>query len=498
MAMKVHLKEIATLFCPETQWELDKVDENFKGIHLEFALGGCDFNADTITEEPELGIPERDRVSIVLMEDGEGIASYYPSDGQGWNDFVSSARENSAEDNKLLVVDVKKSVEDNRLTIYYPDDVLKYIEGLTIEEAIGQFDNLIKGREHLIFDVQDSHFATFKTQRFAFVCKGEDVEFSSGMPDFGAIEKCKKICTNNLLAEHLLPEFFEIEGEADIEQKWQRMMCNCGQMLVLCYLSDYSKIGDGRFEYKINGYKTVHRNIELRNITAENVVIMSLPIYYQIYKWLYQGGNLYDKITIIRNIVTLNVEDDGVSLKETTFDSVLSNYNIFEKKNVEQYIGLRNNVAVQLRAYQKEVLDVVANYESGMRTMFFGYMTFVFTTVVIRVMAKNVEETVLIPDTIIVLLLLYCSASLLYQCFSRNILDGRIKLLDKQYNDTRKFYAELLSEKELNELFTDQRNKDGTYRAFLKEREVHFDILWMVLNVITVIALVCILLFINH
>ena len=130
--------------------------------------------------------------------------------------------------------------------------------------------------------------------------------------------------------------------------------------------------------------------------------------------------------------------------------------------------------------------------------MFFGYMTFVFTTVIIRVMAKNVEEAVLIPDTIIILLMLYCAASLLYQCFTRKILDGRIKLLDKQYNDTRNFYAELLSEKELNELFTDQRNKDGTYRAFLEEREVHFDILWMVLNILTVIALICILFFINH
>lgn len=496
--MEVQLKEIATLFCPETQWELSKTDENFKGLHLEFALGGCDFNAETLAEEPELGVPQRDKVSIVLMEEGERIASYYPSDGQGWNDFIASARENSEEDNKLLIVDVKKSVEDSRLTIYHPDDVLNFIEGLTIEEAIGQFDNLISGREYLIFEVQDSHFASFKAQRFAFVRKGEEVVFSIDMPDYGAVEKSKKICTNNLSVEHLLPEFFEIEGEADTEQKWQRMICNCGQLLALCYLADYSKIGDRRFEYKINGYKTVHWLIEIRNITAEEIAIKSLPIYYQIYKWLYQGGNLYDKITIIRNIVTLNVEDDGISLKETAFDSVLSNYNIFEKKNVEQYIGVRNNVSAQLRAYQKEVIDAVANFESGMRTMFFGYMTFVFTTVIIRVMAKNVEETVLIPDTIIVLLMLYCAASLLYQCFSRKVLDGRIKLLDKQYNDTRNFYAELLSEKELNELFTDQRNKDGTYRAFLEERKVHFDILWMVLNVLTVIALVCIFLFINH
>ena len=229
-----------------------------------------------------------------------------------------------------------------------------------------------------------------------------------------------------------------------------------------------------------------------------DIPVESLGLYFQIYKWFYQGGNIYDKITIIRNIITLNIEDDGIGLKETTFDSIMSNYNIFEKKNVEQYISLRNNVAVQLRAYQKEIIDAVTEYENGMRTMFFGYLTFLFTTVIIRVMAKNVDNTVLIPDTIIVLLLLYCGASLLYQSYTRSILKGRIGLLDKQYNDTRNFYGELLSEKELNELFTDQRNDDGTYRTFLKEREVHFDMLWLGLNVLTIIALICVLIFVNH
>ena len=86
----------------------------------------------------------------------------------------------------------------------------------------------------------------------------------------------------------------------------------------------------------------------------------------------------------------------------------------------------------------------------------------------------------------------------MYQSYTRSILNGKIGLLDKQYNDTRNFYGDLLSEKELNELFTDQRNDDGTYITFLKEREVHFDMLWLGLNVLTIIALICVLIFVNH
>ena len=218
----------------------------------------------------------------------------------------------------------------------------------------------------------------------------------------------------------------------------------------------------------------------------------TLPLYYQIFHWLYKGGNIYDKASIVRNIITLNIDEQGLLLNETTFDSIISNYNIFEKKNVEQYIGLRNEVAKQLRVYQKEMYDIVNGFENDFKTIFFGYMAFVFTTVIIRALAKNVGEGVLIPNTIIVLLMLYCAASLVYQCYARSVLDGRIRLFDRQYNKTRAFYSELLSENELNELFTDKRNKDGSYKAFLKEREVHFDMLWLCVNVLTIIALVII------
>ena len=62
-------------------------------------------------------------------------------------------------------------------------------------------------------------------------------------------------------------------------------------------------------------------------------------------------------------------------------------------------------------------------------------------------------------------------------------------LFDKQYNDTRKFYEKLLSQKELNELFTDERNNDGTYKAFIEERTYNLDWVWIGANVVFIIIL---------
>ena len=121
--------------------------------------------------------------------------------------------------------------------------------------------------------------------------------------------------------------------------------------------------------------------------------------------------------------------------------------------------------------------------------MFFSFLTFAFTTIIIRVQAKNMEDKVLLPDTVICLLLGYCAVSCLYYAYARWKRDKKVKLFDKQYNDTRKFYEELLSEKEMNELFTDERSKDGSYRAFIEERTYSLDWVWICANLIFIGAL---------
>lgn len=112
--------------------------------------------------------------------------------------------------------------------------------------------------------------------------------------------------------------------------------------------------------------------------------------------------------------------------------------------------------------------------------MFFSFLGFAFTTTIIRVLAKNIEDKVILPDTIIYLLLGYCAVSCFYYAYARWKRDKKVDLFDKQYNATRTFYKDLLSDKELSELFTDERNKDGTYKAFIEERTYRFDWIWVV------------------
>lgn len=133
----------------------------------------------------------------------------------------------------------------------------------------------------------------------------------------------------------------------------------------------------------------------------------------------------------------------------------------------------------QLREYQKQIIGIYDDFEQDFKKLFFSFLGFTFTTTIIRVIAKNLDEKILLPDSVILLLLGYCAVSCFYYAYARWKRDKKVELFDKQYNRTRMFYKELLSEKELSDLFTDERNKDGTYKAFIEERTCLFDWVWI-------------------
>ena len=105
-------------------------------------------------------------------------------------------------------------------------------------------------------------------------------------------------------------------------------------------------------------------------------------------------------------------------------------------------------------------------------------------------------DTILLPDTIILLLVVYCLVSVLYYFYARWELDNKLKFFDEQYNKTRSLYKEILSDSEMSELFMDEK-KNGTYVAFQKERKTRFRNVWLYSVAIVILGLL-IILGLNH
>ena len=493
--MQVKIKELGGLFSPDGPWQMDKCEESVNQVSLEFTLGTCTFDSTLLDDEPDFQLNERDEISIGYFEDDDLIAEYYPAQDKNWENFVADLREDASADNARVIVNIAKGFVENRVSVFFHNEFFNYISSKRFEIILSIFDDLLDLHPHVTFEFQEGEYQKWHTNRFAFVNRGEIIEWGDATKD--TIASSKVICTNNLQTKHLLPEDFKRTENTPREDQFPKLFSNCAQLFVLCFIADYTKIEGNKVEYKINGYRTACKNAEFANVIDIGIPTSTIDIYFQIYFWLYNGGNIFDKIAIVRNIITLNVDEATLLLKETTFDSIQTNYNIYEKKNVEQYIGIRNSVSEQLRNYQKEIINIVDGFENDFKKLLFSFLTFVFTSVLIRCLAKNIESKILLPDSIIYCLIVFCVISFGYFFYSNWEVNEKIRLFDKRYNDTRSFYGEILSEKELQELFMDSKSDKGLYQSFMEEREIKYRCVWII-GVVIVMILLLFMLWLNH
>ncbi len=484
--MNGFIDRIAKIFSSAPKEQVRKAVEDFDGLTTYYEVEQFDKDLPAILDLD--GLNERDVLTIGLFDGVEDEASeerVFCSDAMGeWNGFVEYYSGIDKDVPIKIKLSIAKKRTNNKISVYSPDLFAIYLKGLGFKEVIDLFAGILQDGA-LCMEYQESNISLVGST-MAFVSYGHaPVYLPRPVLNKNVIEQGKYLCCNDLIKDNLIPTDFELHGTDNVEHPIMPLLQKSALLYSLCFLFDYTTLTDDKLHYKLNGYKTLTGSINVETVYGSEIDSESWCRYLDIFKWQYNGGNLTDKSAIARNIVSLNIgEDVKLTLRDGTLDAIDSNYRIYEKENVKQYIEIRNNVAKQLRDYQKYIIGIYDEFEQDFKKLFFSFLGFAFTTTIIRVLAKNIEDRVLLPDTVIWLLLGYCAVSCFYYAYARWRRDKKVELFDKQYNATRTFYKDLLSEKEMSELFTDERGKDGTYKAFIEERTYCFDWVWIIANLV--------------
>ncbi len=497
--MNSFITRIAQLFSSSAKEKKSGLVEDLEELTTYFQV--CQFDRQLPAMLNTEGLNERDILTIGLFDGVDENASeerVFHTDAMGeWGNFVQYFNGIDKDDPIKIKISITKKRNNGTVSVYCPDLFAAYLSKLGLKDVFELFEDIIH-EGSLCIEYQEGNISLVGTT-LAIVSRGHiPVYLPKPMLNENLTEQAKCLCYNDLIKEHLKPTDFEVQGIDNEEYPLMSILQKAAMLYSLCFLFDYVTLADDVLHYKLNGYKTLTGDIDVGTVGETKIDKKSWKKYLDIFKWQYNGGNLTDKSAIARNIVSLNIiEDNTLSLRDGTLDAIDSNYRIYEKENVKQYIEIRNNVSSQLRDYQKYIIEIYDEFEGDFRKLFFSFLTFAFTTIIIRVLAKNMEDKVLLPDTIILLLLGYCAASCFYYVYACWKRDKKVELFDKQYNNTRKFYEELLSKNELNKLFTDERNKDGTYKAFLEERTCRLDRVWLGANLVFVAILLYIKYIVN-
>ena len=196
---------------------------------------------------------------------------------------------------------------------------------------------------------------------------------------------------------------------------------------------------------------------------------------------------------IVRNILSLNIDKEKLSVPESTIHSVDSNFKILQKENVEHYLKLRNDLSDKLIELQKSINELV---DSEYKKNIVAFLSFIVPMIVVRAITKG-QILEMFSPRLLLIIVTSLFLSYVYYRFSRKEYKVKADMMRKQFRLIKERYHEVLSEGEIEFIFADSNEEDEkSYVSFLKEKENYISNIWV--GTLGIIFLLSLFLFITQ
>lgn len=377
------------------------------------------------------------------------------------------------EDEKIIInVLIQKQFVNATRTIYDLKLFTNTIKKLSASQFFSVFTRAFSNGSMLTFKTVGLENPINTTSIF-FVPNNEAESNKPTLSRKSIISKLNTVCHYNNVDSHFLsPTDFKFEKKATVDNILLELFDFYSNLLSIIYIFDITSLNDNILEYKINGYKSFKGSIDLSKIKPSHI-----KQYFPIFEWVYDGGNLNDKIGLSRNIITLHInKSEEIKLDKNVYQSIQSSYKVYEKDNIKQYVEVRNKISDQLFDFNNRATKIVESFASGFQKSSLALISFYISTIVIRVLSKGDFINVFTLDAII-LSTAFIIGSVIYYFVSRWEIKVQRARFVKSYANLKKRYLDLLDKNDINRIL----NNDSDYienLSFIDKKKKIYSILW--------------------
>lgn len=417
----------------------------------------------------------RDKLFLTFKM-GDNEAVHYSTE-KNYADFYSECQSQlklrSDEAIKLVIRIEKKNVNDT-ISIYNSGDFCTYICRLSILNVEAIFCQVIKSP--IFFDILFDDLI-LHTQSILF----DKIENKDKIPLFNCLaqrsergDAVKSICHTNLRHNgNFLPEDFFIKESESVPLILRTFFDRIALLYAISYIFDNVSIEDNLIRFRLNGYKTIIGEIIFNEINTD-----SLKEYISIYEWCYNEGNLIDKIGITRNILSLHLESiNNLTLGGNPLFSILSNYEIYRKQNIKQYVEIRNKLSDHLLDLKDKADKIVDNFASDFKKSIFAFVSFFASIVVVQVLRNGDFVNVFSIDATLLSIAFLIIATLFFIA-SKWELSQQYRRYEEMYKNLKLRQKDLLNDDDLTRILND----DADYKAnikYIQEKKKIYSNLWI-------------------
>jgi hypothetical protein len=437
-------------------------------------------------------LQERDSIHISVTF-GESDPVIFNSSKIDFDGFIKALEQEALHlDGEVISIEttINKAVKDSSCTIY---DFKCFVSTFNSYE-VGQFFQIFSKLFELGQFFRFKIFGLKKAFYSSSICFEPLLEYTllqENSKRKEIFEYFKSQCHfSNVEHFCLVPSDFKFIVKDDDQSELNELMNRYANLISIIFLFDITSIIGNSIEFKINGYKSIKG--------TSNVSILHLQEfdeYYNIFEWVYNGGNLTDKIGLARNIISLHFRTTGeLYLTGNPFQSVKSSFKVYQKQNIKQYIEIRNKISDQLLDFNNRANKIVETFASGFQKSTLALISFYLSAIVIRVLNKGDFVNVFSLDTT-VLSLAFLSGSIIYYRVSRWEIKEQRNRFVNSYENLKKRYTDLLEPDDIMKIL----NNDTEFQQdldFIDKKRKAYSRMW--LTVIVLLASSSLLLFIAY
>jgi hypothetical protein len=442
----------------------------------------CEFSATTFTSPDTVKaqsaysfLQSRDQLTFTISFGEANPVSFHSSETD-FNNFKSKLdAEYIHQEGEPIGATfiISKSNVSNHISIYDLDVFFATIDKLLTEQSFAIFNRVLSSNHFVNFNVLNLDKA-FGSASIFFVPVGTVAPTAIFSDRQKHLDSVLTVSNYANYKDHCLtPDDFKIQTENAKYSKLSLLFNRYATILSVVYLFDITTLKANELDFKINGYKSIKGNVDVTTILESETAE-----YFNIYNWVYTGGNLNDKIGLARNIISLHFTEGGkLELKGNPFQSIQSSYKVYEKQNIKQYIEIRNKIADQLLEFNNRANKVIETFASGFQKSALALITFYFSSIAIKVFGNGNFVNVFTLDTT-VLSIVFLIGSFIYYFVAKWEVKEQKKRFVSSYANLKERYTDLLEKDDIQRILNNDREFNADVR-FIDDKLKYYSNLWL-------------------
>ena len=449
------------------------ISERMKVYHASFNFKADVFLKYEFFENIVQKVSQRDKIKITLENENNDrftvIDKIADKDINSEKDYKEFVKEALNDEMITVKVEIAKEMVEERFSIYCFEKFAEDLLALDIEEMISSFVELLKLiQDRIMFELFDQT-QMFMTKTMFFLPHGS-MSTNTGFERMKRLQRCRENSYfYNLDFHEVIPDDFKIEVDYE-ENPLRPIFDKITTLLSIIFMASSSSIEKSKLAIQISGHRTIQYDYLVSDISYNDNL-------YKVYSWIFTDGNVIDKAIIARNIISLHCQYVEIfKMDEKVLASIKSNFKLYLRDNVQQYIELKNKIA----EFISEIISKTGEYAMDTLEKFKGNLIaifgFLFTVVLANIVSDQPLDNIFTRD-ITILMQCVLVGSAIYLVISYFQSGYQVRKVYDSYEELKKNYDDILTQEDIKEIFKNDETIKKMKKTINKSRWIYV-IIW--------------------